>query len=319
MLIAGDVGGTKTNLGAYEVQQGKLVQTAYTRFSSHVFARPEDLVRKFVSMLSGPVTAACFGVAGPVVDNRVHATNLPWVFDGKSMAQVLGIPQVRLLNDLEATAYGISVLEPFELEVIHGGCTPQQATKAVIAAGTGLGEGILFWDGTRYVAMATEGGHADFAPHTEKEAELWKFLKARNDIVSCEIILSGRGFRSLHEFFAPGLHHPEFDNPNDDPAPIITQNALDNTCPACVQAVDMWIEIYGSEAGNFALRTVSRGGMYVAGGIAVKILPKLRDGRFAATFIDKEKLSEFLKQISIYVVLNEEAPLLGAAHVASTM
>jgi glucokinase len=319
MLIAGDVGGTKTNLGAYEVQNGKLVQTAYTRFSSHVFPRPEDLVRKFVSMLNGPVTAACFGVAGPVVDNRVHATNLPWVFDGQSMAQLLKIPQVRLLNDLEASAYGISVLEPSELEVIHSGFTPPQATKAVIAAGTGLGEGILFWDGARYVAMATEGGHADFAPHTEKEAELWKFLKERNDIVSCEIILSGRGFRPLHEFVAPGVHHPEFDNPNEDPAPIITQNALDNSCPACVAAVDMWIEIYGSEAGNFALRTVSRGGMYVAGGIAVKILPKLRDGRFAARFIEKEKLTDFLKQISISVVLNEEAPLLGAAYIASTM
>jgi glucokinase len=306
-------------LGAYEVQDGKLVQTAYTRFSSHVFARPEDLVRKFVMMLKGPVTAACFGVAGPVVDNRVHATNLPWVFDGQSMAQLLGIPQVRLLNDLEATAYGISVLGPSELEVIHNGYTPPQATKAVIAAGTGLGEGILFWDGTRYVAMATEGGHADFAPHTEQQAELWKFLKKRNDIVSCEIILSGRGFRALHDFFAPDVHHPEFQDPNDDPAPIITQHALDNTCPACVSAVDLWIEIYGSEAGNFALRTVSRGGMYVAGGIAVKILPKLQDGKFAAAFIDKEKLSEFLKQISIYVVLNEEAPLLGAAHCASTM
>ena len=144
MLIAGDVGGTKTNLGAYEVQHGKLVQTAYTRFSSHVFRPAEDLVRKFVSMLSGPVTAACFGVAGPVVDNRVHATNLPWIFDGQSMAQLLKIPQVRLLNDLEATAYGISVLEPSELEVIHSGSTPTAASKAVIAAGTGLGEGILF-------------------------------------------------------------------------------------------------------------------------------------------------------------------------------
>jgi glucokinase len=220
-----------------------------------------------------------------------------------------------LLNDLEATAYGIRVMEPADLEVIYAGTPNPEATQVVIAAGTGLGEGILFWDGKQHVPIATESGHADFSPSTDQQADLWKFLKKRNDFVSAEIILSGRGFQNIHEFLSPYEKHPGFD-PTTDPAPEITRRALAGECATCVATLNLWIEIYGSEAGNFALRALARGGIYIAGGIAVKVLPKLKEGRFVAAVRHKEKLEDFLSKIPITVVLNENCPLMGAAFVA---
>jgi glucokinase len=164
--------------------------------------------------------------------------------------------------------------------------------------------------------MGTEGGHADFAPHTPQQADLWKYLRNRYDYASAEILLSGRGFQNVHEFLDPSLKHPGFDDPAKDPAPLITQQGLSGQCPVCAATLDLWTEIYGAEAGNFAVRTLARGGVYVAGGIAVKVLPKLKDGRFAAAARDKEKMKDFLAAVPIYVVLNEECPLLGAAYVA---
>src|SRR5271165_277301 len=162
--------------------------------------------------------------------------------------------------------------------------------------------------------MGTEGGHADFAPHTPQQADLWKFLRSRNDHASAEILLSGRGFKNVHEFLDPGLRHPGFDEPGKDVAQMITQQGLSGQCPVCAATLNLWTEIYGAEAGNFAVRTLARGGVYVAGGIAVKVLPKLKDGRFAAAARDKEKMKDFLATVPIYVVLNEECPLIGAAY-----
>lgn len=317
MILAGDLGGTKSNLGTFEPRNGTLVPVAEEHLDSHKYASVEDLVQDFIRQTKSSCSAACFGVAGPVVDNTVRASNLPWMIQGDSLARLLKVPRVRLLNDLEATCYGLEVLAPEELVCIHEGTKDERANKVIIAAGTGLGEGVMFWDGNRHFPSPTEGGHSDWAPHTEQQADLWRFLKARNEIVSIEIILSGRGFKSLHQFLNPSEHHPEFDDPKVDPAPIITQGALEKTCGTCVATLDLWVDIYGSEAGNLAIRNVARGGIFVAGGIAVKILSKLKDGRFAKAVADKEKLGYLLSQIPIYVVLNEKAPLLGAAHVAS--
>jgi glucokinase len=249
------------------------------------------------------------------VNNTVHATNLPWVVDGAEMAKFLGLKYVRLVNDLEATSYGIGVMEPSDLDVIYPGQPEPRATQVVIAAGTGLGEGILYWDGQQHVPVATEAGHADFAPSTDQQADLWKFLKKRLDFVSAEQILSGRGFQHIHEFLSPYDKHVGFDT-TTDPAPEITRRALSGECAVCVATVNLWIEIYGSEAGNFALRTLARGGIFVAGGIAVKILPKIKEGKFAAAARNKEKLGDYLAKIPIIVVLNENCPLIGAAFVA---
>ncbi len=315
MILAGDVGGTKSNLGLFDVQQGKLVRVAMKRYASHEHAGLHEIAQDFIKLNGAKVTAAAFGIAGPVVNNTVRATNLPWVIDGGAMARFLGLSRVRLLNDLEAAAYGIQVMEPSDLEVIYPGAPAPEATQVVIAAGTGLGEGILYWDGTQHIPIATEGGHADFSPSTDQQADLWKSLKKRNEFVSTELLLSGRGFQNIHEFLSPLEKHPGFD-PTTDPAPEITRRALARECPVCVATLDLWVEIYGSEAGNFALRALARGGIYVAGGIAVKVLPKLKDGTFAAAVKGKEKLGDFLAKIPITVVLNENCPLMGAAFVA---
>jgi glucokinase len=317
MILAGDVGGTKSNLGVFEQRNGNLVCVTQTHLPSQKYDRLEDLVADFLKQANVKVTGACFGIAGPIVENHVRTTNLPWEVSGDSLARMLAVPRVRLLNDLEATCYGVLVFGPDQLECIHDGAVGPQATKVVIAAGTGLGQGILFWDGKKHHPSATEGGHADWAPHTEEQIELWRFLKQRNPIVSCEILLSGRGFLELHEFLDPNVRHPEFEGPDADPAPAITKNALEKTCPVCVKTLDLWVDIYGSEAGNLAVRNVARGGIYVAGGIALKILPKLKDGKFAAAVADKEKMKDLLSAIPIYVVLNEKAPLIGAAYVAA--
>jgi glucokinase len=316
MILAGDVGGTKTNLGLFDVQAGALVKVTDKRYTSHQHKGLEEIVADFVGATGAKPSAAGFGVAGAIVDYHVHTSNLPWDVDGAALARQLGLDRVRLLNDLEATAHGISTLGPADLEILHAGVAAPQAPRAVIAAGTGLGEAVLFWDGSKHIPTATEGGHADFAPHTVQQAELWKFIKARSEFVSTELILSGRGFRTLHEFLSPAVRHSSFSDPKIDSAVEITRMALNKECPICVDAVGLWVEIYGSEAGNLAVRTIARGGIYVAGGIAIKILPFLKDGRFVSAVQHKEKMTDFLGQIPIQVVRDEECPLKGAAHAA---
>ncbi|HJY85828.1 MAG TPA: glucokinase [Candidatus Acidoferrales bacterium] len=325
MILAGDIGGTKCNLALFEGKPGSLRRVAYRRFASKDYTQLGDLVSEFVREVgigsgtrSDKITAAGFGVAGPVIDNQVHATNLPWVVDGLSLARLLGIKRVVLLNDLEATGYSIAHLSASELCGLNDGKPEPRANRALIAAGTGLGEAILFWDGSRHVVAATEGGHTDLAPRTEQEIELLRFLKKREEYVSWEIVLSGRGFPAIHEFLDPAARHPGFDVPDADPAPEITRRALEGSCPVCVSTLDIWTALYGAEAGNLALKTLARGGVYVAGGIAVKILPKMKDGTFVRAFCEKEKFGILLSQIPIYVVLNEEAPLWGAAAQAAS-
>ena len=322
MILAGDIGGTKSNLGLFDFKKGDapagaLVRVAHKRYLCSEHKDLQEIVRGFLGATGAQVTAASFGVAGPVMDNRVEASNMPWIVDGADMAKFLALDRVLLLNDLQATAYGIGLLGPADLEIISPGIAAPAATRVVIAAGTGLGEAILFWDGRQHFAMATEAGHADFAPNTEQQAELWKFLKARHEFVQVELVLSGKGFQRVHEFLDPSVRHPGFDDPAIDPAPEITRRGLSGECPVCAATLNLWVEIYGSEAGNLALRAVARGGIYVAGGIALKILPKLKDGRFAAAARHKAKSGGFsLDTVPIHVVLDEECPLKGAAYAA---
>jgi glucokinase len=317
MILAGDIGGTKSNLGLFNVQDGLMVRVAHKRYASQEHAGLHEITRDFLLETGAKINAAGFGIAGPILQNRVQAANLPWTVDGAEMAKFLGLPRVRLLNDLQATAYGVGVLRPTDVETISPGVPVENATRAVIAAGTGLGQSILYWDGVQYVALPSEAGHADFAPNTEQQADLWKHLKAKNEFVFQELILSGRGFQHIHEFLDPSVIHPGFDGQQIDPAAEITQLALAGTCPVCIATVNLWIEIYGSEAGNLALRAVARGGIYVAGGIAVKILVKIKEGRFAAAMQRHSNAGGFaLKDVPVHVVLDEECPLKGAAYAA---
>ncbi len=321
MILAGDVGATKCNLALLERRAGLLEVLFRYRFPSADYPRLEDILSAFLLRAEAEVQgirgkkidAAGFGVAGPVIDNRVHATNLPWTVDGASAARSLGLKRVTLLNDLEATGYSLDHLQPSEICTLNEGTPVPKATMALIAAGTGLGEAILFWDRDRYAVIPTEGGHTDLAPRTEKEIELLRFLKRRYQHVSFELVLSGRGFRTIHEFLDPARTHPGFEDSGLDPAPIITGQALAATCPICVETLGIWTALYGAEAGNLALKALARGGVYVAGGIAVKILPKMKDGAFVRAFCEKSKFGPLLSQIPIRLVLNQEAPLLGAA------
>lgn len=321
MILAGDVGGTKCNLALFAERDGKLTPVFKQRFASKDFAQFDLIVKEFSrqasSHLAGDsVRAAGFGVAGPVINNRVRATNLPWTVESDTLARELNVDPIVLLNDLGATGHSIEHLAPEEFCVLNAGKPEFGGTRALLAAGTGLGQSILVWDNGRYRVVPSEGGHSDFAPHTEQQIELLRFMRRRYPQVSWELILSGRGFRTLHEFLSADVKHASFEDPGADPAPEITKNALARTCPVCVEALDLWVQIYGAEAGNLALKVLALGGVYVAGGIAVKVLEKIKDGTFFKSFKDKWKFESLLNNIPVSVVLNENAPLLGAAYEA---
>lgn len=321
MILAGDVGGTKCNLALFKEKNGKLEVIFRERFVSKEFAQFDLIIREFSRrassyLINDKIRAAGFGVAGPVINNRIHTTNLPWVVDADVLRQELGVKTIVLVNDLGATGYSLEYLCPDDLCVLNHGKPVEGASRALLAAGTGLGEGVLFWDGGRYKVVPSEGGHSDFAPRTDQQIELLKYMRHRYPQVSWELILSGRGFRTLHAFIAPGVQHPIFDDPDADPAPFITKSALNRSCPVCVEALDLWTSVYGAEAGNLALKALALGGVYIAGGIAVKILSKMTDGTFFNAFQDKWIYSSMLSNIPVSIVLNESAPLIGAAYEA---
>ncbi len=321
MILAGDIGGTKSNLALVDQRDGAFVVRFREHFPTDEYPRFEDLIDAFLqaarkaSAVSAQdkVLAAGFGVAGPVLGRRVHMTNVGWTLDADALGQQLQTPHIALLNDLEATGYSLPWLKPDQLLTLNAGAPALGASQALLAAGTGLGEAILRWDGSRYVVAPSEGGHCDFAPRNEKEIELLQHMKKTNGPVSFELILSGRGFRVIHEFLNPSLVHASFEQPNADSAPEITQRGLDGSCPVCVETLGIWTSIYGAEAGNLALKALARAGVFVAGGIAPKILPKMQDGTFLRAFRQKEKFEEMLSGVPVQIVLNQEAPMLGAA------
>ncbi len=321
MILAGDVGGTKCNLALFAENNGNLQAVYRQRFPSKNFAQFDLLVKEFGRQAAPylrheKVRAVGFGVAGPVINNRIHTTNLPWVVDAEHLSQELNVKPVVLMNDLGATGHSLEHLSPEDFCVLNEGSPMPGASRALLAAGTGLGESILFWDGTRYKVVPSEGGHSDFAPHTERQTDLLRFMLRRYPQVCGELILSGRGFRTLHEFIAPDVRHPIFDDPDADPAPFITKSGLDKSCPVCVDTLDLWTAVYGAEAGNLALKVMALNGVYVAGGIAVKILEKMKDGTFFNSFKDKWQYTEMMAKIPVSIVLNESAPLIGAAYEA---
>jgi len=321
VILAGDVGGTKCNLALFSEKEGCLTSVFKQRFRSKDFAKFDLIAKEFTRLASShlgdeQIVAAGFGIAGPVINNRVRATNLPWTVDASVLSKELNVPHVVLLNDLGAWGHSIEYLAPEDFVVLNPGSPEPGGTRGLIAAGTGLGQAILAWNGGRYRVVPSEGGHSDFAPHTEQQIELLRFMRRRYPQVSFELILSGRGFRTIHEFLAPEVKHPSFADPDSDPAPEITQNGLNKTCPVCVETLDLWTDIYGAEAGNLALKVLSLGGMYVAGGIAVKILDKMKDGTFVKSFRDKWHFEKLLQNIPVSVILNENAPQLGAAYEA---
>jgi len=321
VILAGDVGGTKCNLALFSEKGGTLTPVFQQRFASKDFTKFELIVGEFVRAatphLDGQrIEAAGFGIAGPVINNTVRATNLPWIVESENLKNELRVDHIALVNDLGAWGHSLEHLPPEDFLVLNTGKPEPGGTRALIAAGTGLGESILFWQKGRYHVVPSEGGHSDFAPHTDQQIELLRFMRKRTPQVSWELILSGRGFRTLHEFLAPNITHSSFDDPKGDPAPEITKNGMSRSCPTCVDVLDLWIAMYGSEAGNLALKVLALGGVFVAGGIAIKIIEKMKDGAFFHSFKDKWRFEGLLNNIPVSVILNENAPLIGAAHEA---
>lgn len=323
-ILAGDLGGTKTLLQLSEIVDGGSQVRMEKRFDSASYQSLNQIVAEFVQGIQ-PVDlhAACFGVAGPVAGDQARITNLPWLIEATAIASEFNIPKVRLINDFQAVAYGIDALEPGDLAELQAGRLSEQGVRAVIGAGTGLGEGFMVWQGEHYEAMPSEGSHVDFAPVDALQARLLDYLISRYGHVSYERLVSGPGLVNIYEFlrdsekFAPESEALRQAMGNDDPAAAISEFALNRQDRLASRALDLFVCIYGAEAGNLALKVLARGGVYVAGGIAPKIMGKMTDGTFMRAFLAKGRFAELLTTIPVKVVLNPNVGLLGAARLAS--
>jgi len=323
-VLAGDVGGTKTNLAVYRVgAPGKLTLVREGSFSSHSASALEPIVEGFLAQGGETVAAAAFGIAGPVIDGVVQVTNLPWRVAAASIGDAIGSPQVRLLNDLETTAYGALYAEPEQLLSLNAGVACA-GNRAVIAAGTGLGQGILVWDGMRFHPSATEGGHVDFGPRDAREDALCAYLRARFGRVSYERVCSGPGLHHVFEFLTQACGRSVSSDVQarlslEDPSAVIGELGVAGTCATCVEAVDLFVGIYGAQAGNLALAAMAVGGLYVGGGIVTKLLPRITAGAFLAAFLAKQPHRALLERITVSVLLDTKASQLGAAYAAADL
>jgi glucokinase len=318
MILAADIGGTKTILALCNSQGQAMLEQSYP---SQEYASFNEIVRLFLSTVNDPPRQACFGVAGPVRQGRAQTTNLPWMIDAQELGTDLGFTQVHVINDLEATAYGIAGLGSSDLLTLNPGQPNAQGNAAVIAAGTGLGEAGLYWDGQTYHPFACEGGHTDFAPNSKLQVALLEYLMSKFEHVSWERVLSGAGIYNLYQF----LRDTQVDQEPEwlaqqlqigDPAAIITQAALEEKCVLCSCALEFFVTLYGAAAGNLALKLMATGGIFIGGGIAPKIISHLQPSHFMAAFRKKGRMSELLEAIPVHVILNPKTALLGAARYA---
>ena len=322
MILAGDIGGTKTNLALYEegnVRAGAFIATQ--TFRSHESKGLVEVIRRFCAAHKAPIQHAGFGVAGPVVNGRCTATNLPWVVDASELATELKLRRVSLVNDLVANAHGIGVLAAEDFLTLNTGAVDSIGTCAIISAGTGLGEAGMYWDGKKHHPFATEGGHADFAPNSEIEDALMEFLRTKYGHVSTERVVSGMGIVSIYEFLrdtnreeAPAWLRDAIKA--GDAAAVISQAAMEHRAPICEETMQVFVSAYGAEAGNLALRILATGGVYVGGGIAPKILPILKEKTFISSFAQKGRMKDLVMSMPVKVILNDRTALVGAAKAA---
>lgn len=318
MILAGDIGGTNTRLAVFDVNDGRLQSVIEETFPSREHASLDEIVQQFTSSLNFQIHAACFGIAGPIRNGRCETTNLAWIVDANQLQKSLAIERVTLINDLEANAYGISALAEEDFSVLNAGARDNKKSNgAVIAAGTGLGEAGLYWDGTAFRPFASEGGHADFAPHNDLEVELFNYLQKKFGHVSWERVLSGPGLLNIYQFLRDTGQCQEsktlaHEMSKGNPAAVISRAGLSGVCELSVKTLDLFVSLYGAEAGNLALKTMATAGVYLGGGIAPKILSKLTDGTFLKAFIDKGRFKSFMQAIPVRVVVNEKTALRGA-------
>jgi len=321
MLLSGDVGATKTNLAVYSEDSGPRTPILESSLPSAHYASLEELVAEFLSQAPIEIDGASFGVAGPVVGGRAQITNLPWVIEENRLRETIHIDSVKLINDLEAVAYGVTLLEKEDLHTLNEGIAAPRGAVAVIAPGTGLGEAFLIWEGERYRACPSEGGHADFGPNSNLELELLRYLRKRFGHVSFERICSGQGLPNIYDFLKENGYGEEPAwlseqlNSADDPTPVIVNAATNNDrgCELCNAAAEIFISTLAAEAGNLALKVMATGGVYLAGGIPPRILPLLQNGAFMDRFTSKGRFSKLVSGLSVQVICNPKVALMGAA------
>ncbi len=320
MILAGDVGGTKVDLALYSFEHGRLVHVRDERFPANEFSGLEEIVLRFLAESSNPeITAACFGVPGPVRGGRLKLTNLPWVLDSRELSAGLNITHLFLINDLEANGYGIAELTPDQIVTLNEGDPSAVGNRAIVSAGTGLGEGVLVWNGKTHVPMASEGGHCDFAARNPLDMELLSWLmKKFNGRVSFERVVSGPGLTNIYMFLRDGrrMEEPEWLRQRmetEDPNAVIGEVGEEGKSELCAKALEVFAAAYGAEAGNMVLKVLAIGGMYLGGGIAPKMLKTMRGGAFMRAFTDKGRLSELLIHTPVHVILESRAALIGAA------
>jgi len=323
MILAGDIGGTNTRLAFFEGTPDRLTPVVIDVFPSRDHKGPEEIARQFIAKHHQTVNAACFGIAGAVRDGQVVTPNLPWIVDARHIAAELGLENVRLINDLEANAHGIALLAESDFVVLNAGIQFPGGNRALISAGTGLGEAGLLAEGDGgYRPFPSEGGHVDFAPRSELEIEMLGYLMGRFEHVSYERVLSGPGLYNIYQFLRDTGRGEEPAWLTDalahgDPSAAIAKSALEGTSATCVQALDMFVSIYGAEAGNLALKMVATGGTFIGGGIAPKIIRKLSSSSFLKAFQAKGRVSALLKDIPVRVITNDKTALFGAGRVAA--
>ncbi len=321
MILAGDIGGTNARLAFFDVSNGNFRLVSASVFPSREYSGLDEIVAKFVDSSALRADAACFGIAGPVRNGRVETSNLPWTIEAKRLADELRIENAVLINDLEANAWGISTLDAKDVLCLNQVKGQPVGNQAVIAAGTGLGEAGMYWDGTKHHIFACEGGHSDFAPRNELEIELFQYLSGRYGHVSYERIVSGPGLVNVFQFLRDTGRGDEpkwltEEMQNSDPAAAVSRAAINGKCPLCESALDLFISIYGAEAGNLALKLLATGGVYLGGGIAPKLVSRLAGPLFMRAFVGKGRMQALLEAIPVKVITNDKTALLGAARCA---
>jgi glucokinase len=322
MILAGDIGGTNARLAYFQRSNGNLKLVSERVFPSREHKELGEIAVKFVEESGTHPDVACFGIAGPVRQGRVETSNLPWVVEQSQLAKQLHVPATFLINDLEASAWGVGALAASDLVPLNQVPGKAVGNQAMIAPGTGLGEAGLFWDGSRHHVFACEGGHTDFAPRDEVQIELLRFLQGRFGHVSYERILSGPGLVNVYEFLRGSGPDPEPEElrkeiHSGDAAAAISRAAVNRTSTLAEKALDLWISVYGAEASNLALKIMSTGGLFLAGGISPKILSRLQGPIFMQNFLDKGRMRALVEAMPVYVVTNDKVGLLGAASCAA--
>ncbi|MBI5427991.1 MAG: glucokinase [Nitrospinae bacterium] len=322
MILAGDIGGTKVNLGLFREEDGSLFLEESASFKSGEYAGLEEILAEFCARTGHAARRACFGIAGPVREGKCRLTNLPWEADAEALKSQLQAEEVWLINDLAAMACGVPFLDETDVVVLQKGEPDPRGRIAVIAAGTGLGQAFLVPDGEgRYIIVDCEGGHCDFPPRDRTESRLLRFMLGQFERVSLERVLSGPGLHQIYRFVVQDepVVEPEWlsrEFRESDPGSAVAAHGLRKTFPACEKALALFVSIYGAAAGNLALQVMARGGVFVGGGIAPKIAPAIEGGRFMEAFLSKGRFRPFMTQVPVKMILNDRVSLLGAAHFA---